>query len=55
MIGFILAATIILSAQLVIVTMQPALDRFIAGDDADEVRHLQHFSERLMTISDLTQ
>lgn len=55
MIGFILAATIILSAQLVIVTMQPALDRFIAGDDADEVRHLQHFSERLMTTSDLTQ
>jgi len=53
--GFILAASIILSAQLFIVTLQPMLDRFIAGDDADEVRDLQHFSERLMTTSDLTQ
>lgn len=53
--GFILAASIILSAQLFIVTLQPLLDRFIAGDDADEVRHLQQFSDRLMTTSDLTQ
>lgn len=54
-IGLIAAATIILLAQLVIVTLQPTLDRLIAGDDSDEVNRLQRFSERLMTTSDLTQ
>jgi hypothetical protein len=54
-IGLIAAATIILLVQLFIVTLQPTLDRLIAGDDADEVKRLQHFSERLMTTSDLTQ
>jgi hypothetical protein len=54
-IGLIAAATIILLAQLVIVTLQPTLDRLIAGDDSEEVKRLQQFSERLMTTSDLTQ
>ncbi len=54
-VGLVAAATIILLTQLVIVTLQPALDRLIAGDDAPEVRRLQQFSERLMTVSDLTQ
>lgn len=54
-IGLIAAATIILMAQLFIVTLQPTLDRLIAGDDASEVKRLQQFSERLMTTSDLTQ
>jgi hypothetical protein len=54
-IGLIAAATIILMVQLFIVTLQPTLDRLIAGDDANEVRRLQQFSERLMTTSDLTQ
>jgi hypothetical protein len=54
-IGLIAAATIILLAQVVIVTLQPTLDRLIAGDDSDEVQRLQRFSERLMTTSDLTQ
>lgn len=54
-IGLVFAATMILLTQLIIVTLQPALDRFIAGDDSDEVRRLQQFSERLMTTSDLTQ
>jgi truncated hemoglobin YjbI len=54
-IGLIAAATIILMAQLFIVTLQPMLDRLIAGDDSDEVKRFQRFSERLMTTSDLTQ
>ncbi len=54
-IGLIAAATIILLAQLFIVTLQPTLDRLIAGEDAAEVKRLQQFSERLMTTSDLTQ
>jgi hypothetical protein len=54
-IGLIAAATIILLAQLFIVTLQPSIDRFIAGEDSSEVRRLQRFSERLMTTSDLTQ
>jgi len=54
-VGLVAAATIILLTQLFIVTLQPALDRLIAGDDAGEVRRLQQFSERLMTVSDLTQ
>jgi len=54
-IGFIAAATIILMAQLFIVTLQPMLDRLIAGEDSGEVKHLQQFSERLMTTSDRTQ
>lgn len=54
-IGLIAAATIILMAQLFIVTLQPMLDRLIAGDDAAEVQRLQQFTERLMTTSDLTQ
>lgn len=54
-IGLIAAASIILLTQLFIVTLQPMLDRLIAGDDSSEVRHLQKFSEHLMTTSDLTQ
>ena len=54
-IGLIAASTMILLAQLFIVTLQPTLDRLIAGEDSDEVRHLQQFSERLMTTSDLRQ
>ena len=54
-IGFIAAATIILMAQLFIVTLQPMLDRVIAGEDSDEVKHLQQFGERLMTTSDRNQ
>ncbi len=53
--GLIATATIILCAQLFIVTLQPAIDRLIAGDDSAEVRRLQRFSERLMTTSDQTQ
>ena len=54
-IGFIAAATTILMAQLFIVTLQPMLDRLIAGEDSDEVKHLQQFGERLMTTSDRNQ
>lgn len=54
-VGLIAAATIILLTQLFIVTLQPTLDRLIAGDDAAEVQRLQQFTERLMTTSDLTQ
>ncbi len=54
-VGLVAAATIILLTQLFIVTLQPTLDRLIAGDDATEVSRLQQFSERLMTVSDLTQ
>lgn len=54
-VGLVAAATIILLTQLFIVTLQPTLDRLIAGDDAGEVTRLQQFSERLMTVSDLTQ
>ena len=54
-VGLVAAATIILLTQLFIVTLQPMLDRLIAGDDAGEVKRLQQFSERLMTVSDLTQ
>jgi hypothetical protein len=54
-VGLVAAATIILLIQLFIVTLQPTLDRLIAGDDASEVSRLQQFSERLMTVSDLTQ
>ena len=54
-IGLIAVATIILLAQLFIVTLQPSIDRLIAGEDSAEVKRLQHFSERLMTTSDLTQ
>jgi hypothetical protein len=54
-IGLIAAATIILLAQLFIVTLQPTLDRLIAGEDSGEVVYLQQFSERLMTTSDLRQ
>jgi hypothetical protein len=54
-IGLVAAATIILLAQLFIVTLQPAIDRLIAGEDSGEVKRLQQFSERLMTTSDQTQ
>jgi hypothetical protein len=54
-IGLIAAATIILLAQLFIVTLQPTIDRLIAGEDSAEVNRLQRFSERLMTTSDMTQ
>jgi hypothetical protein len=54
-IGLIGAATIILTTQLLIVTLQPTIDRLIAGEDSFEVRRLQQFSERLMTSSDQTQ
>jgi hypothetical protein len=54
-IGLIAAATIILLTQLFIVTLQPTMDRLIAGEDAGEVTYLQQFSERLMTTSDLRQ
>ncbi len=54
-IGLIAAATIILLTQLFIVTLQPWLDRLIAGEDSEEVSRLQQFTERLMTRSDLTQ
>lgn len=54
-IGLIAAATIILLAQLFIVTLQPTIDRLIAGEDSAEVARLQQFSERLMTTSDMTQ
>jgi hypothetical protein len=54
-IGLIATATIILLAQLFIVTLQPAIDRLIAGEDSAEVARLQQFSERLMTTSDMTQ
>jgi hypothetical protein len=53
--GLIAAATIILTTQLLIVTLQPTIDRLIAGEDSFEVRRLQQFSERLMTSSDQTQ
>jgi hypothetical protein len=52
-IGLIAAGTMILLTQLFIVTLQPAMDRLIAGEDAGEVTYLQQFSERLMTTSDL--
>jgi hypothetical protein len=51
-VGLIAGATIILLHQLFIITLQPTLDRLIAGDDSSEVRRLQQFSERLMTTSD---
>ena len=54
-IGLIAAAAIILMVQWFIDLVQPALDRLLAGDDAEEVRRLQQFSARLMTRSDLTQ
>lgn len=54
-IGLIGTATIILLTQLFIVTLQPTMDRLIAGEDAGEVKYLQQFSERLMTTSDLRQ
>jgi hypothetical protein len=54
-VGLIGAATIILMTQLLIVTLQPTIDRLIAGEDSFEVRRLQKFSERLMTSSDQTQ
>ncbi|MCL4505483.1 MAG: hypothetical protein M1434_12505 [Chloroflexi bacterium] len=54
-VGLIAASTIILLAQLFIVTLQPTLDRLIAGEDSGEVNYLQQFSERLMTTSDLRQ
>ena len=54
-IGFISSATIILLHQLFIITLQPSMDRMIAGEDAAEVRRLQQFSERLMTTSDRVQ
>ncbi len=54
-VGLIAASTIILLAQLFIVTLQPTLDRLIAGEDSGEVSYLQQFSERLMTTSDLRQ
>ncbi len=54
-IGLVGAATIILLAQLFIVTLQPTIDRLIAGEDSAEVKRLQQFSERLMTTSDQTQ
>ncbi len=54
-IGLIFTAAIILLAQLFIVTLQPTIDRMIAGEDSFEVRRLQQFSERLMTSSDQTQ
>ena len=55
LIGLIAAATMILLTQLFIVTLQPTMDRLIAGEDAGEVTYLQQFSERLMTTSDLRQ
>ena len=54
-IGFIASATFILLHQLFIITLQPTMDRMIAGEDAAEVRRLQQFSERLMTTSDRVQ
>ncbi len=54
-IGLIAAAVIILATQLFIVTLQPWLDRLIAGEDSEEVSRLQQFTERLMTRSDLIQ
>lgn len=54
-IGLTTAASIVLLTQLFIVTLQPALDRFIAGEDSAEVARLQQFGERLMTTSDLNQ
>ena len=54
-IGFIASATIILLHQLFIITLQPSIDRIIAGEDASEVRRLQQFSDRLMTTSDRVQ
>jgi hypothetical protein len=54
-IGLIAAATIILMSHVFIVTLLPTLDRIIAGDDSNEVKRLQQFSERLMTTSDQTQ
>ncbi len=54
-VGVIAASTMILMAQLIIVTLQPTVDRFIAGEDSGEVTYLQQFSERLMTTSDLRQ
>ncbi|MBX7214954.1 MAG: hypothetical protein K1X39_13150 [Thermoflexales bacterium] len=55
LIGLMAAAAIVLLTQLFIVTLQPTLDRFIAGEDSAEVARLQTFSERLMTTSDLNQ
>ena len=54
-VGLIAGATIILLHQLFIITLQPTLDRVIAGDDSSEVRRLQQFGERLMTTSDRVQ
>jgi hypothetical protein len=54
-VGLIAGATIILLHQLFIITLQPTLDRIIAGDDSSEVRRLQQFGERLMTTSDRVQ
>ena len=54
-VGLIAGATIILLHQLFIITLQPTLDRVIAGEDASEVRRLQQFGERLMTTSDRVQ
>lgn len=54
-VGLIAASTMILLAQLFIVTLQPTMDRLIAGEDSGEVKYLQQFSERLMTTSDLRQ
>jgi GAF domain-containing protein len=54
-VGLIAASTMILLAQLFIVTLQPTMDRLIAGEDSGEVTYLQQFSERLMTTSDLRQ
>ncbi|MFN3705674.1 MAG: hypothetical protein ACK4WM_06750 [Thermoflexales bacterium] len=54
-IGLIAAVVIILATQLFIVTLQPWLDRLIAGEDSEEASRLQQFTERLMTRSDLIQ
>jgi hypothetical protein len=54
-IGLIAASAIILMVQWFIDLVQPAIDRLLAGDDAEEVSRLQQFSARLMTRSDLTQ
>jgi hypothetical protein len=53
LIGLIAAATMILLTQFFIATLQPTMDRLIAGEDTGEVTYLQQFSERLMTTSDL--
>ncbi|HEY3342644.1 MAG TPA: hypothetical protein VGK81_11530, partial [Anaerolineae bacterium] len=53
LIGLIAAAMMILLTQFFIATLQPTMDRLIAGEDTGEVTYLQQFSERLMTTSDL--